>query len=488
MALVVATLVPDTPDEVPQASGSFDVLEVRLDHLEPSQAREAVEAAQRPVLAACRRAEDGGENDLAGSERRERLLAALDAGAALVDVERDADFREELAHQARRRQATTIVSDHLDHTPPSDAALKRLFKMAPDADVVKLATQPDTPRDVHALVDLALTARDLGTPFTVMGLGDATLRGLAAPLGMALVYAGLDDSVPGQLPADLQARLPTQPAQPSPGEDYVLLGHPVDHSLSPRMQHAAFDRLDADATYRLVDVAPDHLDGVLDMLRRTADGGNATSPHKRALFEACDRITDTASACEAANTFRVEDDQLHGHMTDGLGAIDALRHADERVDGRRSLVIGAGGTARAIAHALAGRGAKVAIANRTADKAQRLAKRVDGDAIAFEEAAIADWATPDALVVNATPVDPPVPDDALAHATAFDCNYGHRARLAHRAMQLGTDPITGLELLVHQGVRSLAFWREVPDDVPLVGPMRTAAKTGALERRHGGDH
>lgn len=490
MVLVVTTFIPGSEGKLPSLEGiPADVLELRLDRVPPDVVDDLLAQADRPVLAACRRQEDGGREPLEEDQRRQRLQAALDAGADLVDVERDAPFRDEIQQAAQRANAHVIVSDHdTTGTPSVDELLDRIEAMRPGADVVKIATHVDDDGDVGRLIQAAIRAPRLGVPFALMGLQDRTLRALAGPLGMALVYAAPagDQAAPGQLPVDMQSQLPRTPTTPEGSEDYVLLGHPVSHSLSPRMQNAAFHHEGVPARYRLVDVPPDRLDVALEGLAATGTrGGNTTAPHKTQLYEACDRRTETAEACQAVNTFRFEDGRLHGHMTDGLGLVDALTTNGHTIQNRDVLLLGAGGTAKAAAHALSENGASLVLANRTRSKAKRIAQRLDAEHLPLEEDALGSAIGKGTIVVNATPVDPPVPDAVLPDAVAFDANYGHRARFAQRARDQGASVLDGLSLLTHQGVRSLAFWLDRSLDEDTLGIMQTAARTGALEKAYG---
>ncbi len=436
------------------------------------------------MLATCRRADDGGHAPLSEDDRRDRLDRAIEAGARLVDIEHDAPFRDEIQSAAHRAHAHIVVSHHdTAGTPSVDEMLDTLAGMQDGADVVKLATAADTREDVNRLLEAALQAPRLGTPFALMGLQDTLLRGLAGPLGMSLVYAATEDPLaPGQLPAKLQARLPKRPPAPDGHEDYVLLGHPVSHSLSPPMQNAAFRHLGEPARYRLADVPPKKLDATLEgMAAMGTRGGNTTAPHKQALFDACDEVTDHAQACQAVNTFRYRDGRLQGHMTDGIGLVDALAAHDEDLRERRVLLIGAGGTGKAAAHALTRAGAELVIANRTPETAKRLADREGATAVPLQEPALADAIHDETLLVNATPVDPPVPDAALPNVIVFDANYGPRAKLAHRARGQAARVLDGLSLLTHQGLASLSYWLDRDVDEDILNVMTTAARTAALE-------
>lgn len=492
MVVLVTTLLPERPGDLAGADAlAADVLELRLDGLDADQVATAVGAVARPVLASCRRHEDGGQAKLDEDERHRRLSAAVQAGASLVDVEQDAPFREALTNEAHGRGADVVVSHHdLEGTPDPSAALTLLRACRGSADIVKLATKVNGPTDVQALFETSLRAPTLGVPFAVMGVGDSALRASAGPLGMALVYTAPGSvAVPGQLAVGLQRALPRAPPPPEGFRDYVLLGEGIAHSLSPRMQNAAFSWLGEPARYRPLELTSEQLARTFDVFEDLGvAGGNVTSPHKGSVFERCAELTPAAEEARAVNTFRFEGGRVHGHTTDGLGAIQALAARGHTLADRRVVVVGAGGTARAAAHAFVKAGAEVVWSNRTASKAERPAKELGTATVAFDETALADALTPGSVLFNATPVDLPIADDVLAAVTVFDATYGPRkAALARRAELAGARALDGLDLLVHQGDLALRFWLDLAADQDLLGVMSCAARTGALEARYGRD-
>ncbi|MDX1610982.1 MAG: type I 3-dehydroquinate dehydratase, partial [Candidatus Thermoplasmatota archaeon] len=437
MALIVTTLLPETAADVIGGDRlACDLLEIRLDSLDPQDIEKSIQGVQTPVLASCRREADGGVQALDEDTRHQRLQAALAAGADLVDVEHDAPFREDLQQEALEAGAQVIVSEHdLTGTPTPEEAMARLEGMQGKADIIKLATRAERPEDVQFLFETALKAPTLGTPFTIMGVGDATLRACAGPLGMALVYTSPGRAqVPGQLSVALQRTLPKHPPPPEGFRDYVLLGYPVRHSLSPMMQNAAFSHLGEGARYRLQNLSPEKLEAGFGGLKALGvAGGNVTSPHKGAVYELCDEVRPVADAARAVNTFRLEDDIVSGTNTDGKGIVKALTERGEALDDRTVLLAGAGGTARAAAHALTGAGAHLTLANRTAEKAQDLAREVGAEHVPLDPDALTKALPEGALLVNATPVDLAIPDEVLARTMVFDATYGPgKAALARR--------------------------------------------------------
>ncbi|MGH9068199.1 MAG: shikimate dehydrogenase [Acidimicrobiales bacterium] len=182
-----------------------------------------------------------------------------------------------------------------------------------------------------------------------------------------------------------------------------VIGAPVRHSLSPRLHNAAFAALGLDWAYLAFPVAPDQVGAALAaVLALGLAGLNVTMPHKAAVVPLCDRISPTVEALGAANTLVARDGELAAESTDGPGFLDALRTGHGfRPEGRRALVVGAGGAARAVILALAGAGAsEVVVVNRTRARAEAAAA-LAGTAGRVGEPAEADGAD---LVVNATPL------------------------------------------------------------------------------------
>ena len=297
---------------------------------------------------------------------------------------------------------------------------------------------------------------------------------------------------------------------------FCLLGDPVAHSLSPKIHARAFALLGVDAVYAPCRVAADGLPQAVAGLRALgAAGFNVTVPHKGAAVALCDRVSQEAGRIGGVNCVqRSEDGQLVGHNTDAPGLLRALRGVD--LDGARAVVIGAGGSARAAALALATRVASLAIVNRSEDKARSLAAlcRAAGcsaeaapleavrsaslvvhcttvglgtDELPFDPALLAPGATLVDLVYSATGPTalvravraragepPPRPGDAARSGQT--ARPGDAARPGHAVR--APRAIDGLEVLVHQAIASLEIWLGRPQLGELDGlyaPLREAA-------------
>ena len=155
-----------------------------------------------------------------------------------------------------------------------------------------------------------------------------------------------------------------------------IIGHPIGHTLSPVLHNFAGEYLKIPLNYSAYDIAPDNLERAMDGVRALGiDGLNVTIPHKREVMKYLDDITDTAQRVGAVNTITRQGDKLIGHNTDSYGFIQSIReNAGVELSGKKIVVYGAGGAARAVVFGLAKQTATtVIIVNRTESNAVRLA-------------------------------------------------------------------------------------------------------------------
>jgi shikimate dehydrogenase len=261
----------------------------------------------------------------------------------------------------------------------------------------------------------------------------------------------------------------------------AVLGHPVSHSRSPAMQTAALAELGLGRSwsYEAIEVAPEHFEALVGSLPDDGFAGvNVTVPHKLAALALATEASDAAREIGAANTLTFDRGAVRADNTDAVGITAAI---GEALAGRRALVLGAGGSARAAVWALRTAGAQVSIWNRTEAKAEALATE-------FEvHRGIRDFE----LLVNATTMGleqassrPPGPEDLKAlpldadsiteRQVVVDLVYGpHETALASTARGRGARVIDGLEVLVHQGAASLRIWTGLD---PPIDTMRRAAR------------
>ena len=255
-----------------------------------------------------------------------------------------------------------------------------------------------------------------------------------------------------------------------------IIGYPLGHSLSPRFQQAALDHLGLDVRYEAWETSPDALSQRIASVRsEECLGANVTVPHKEAVIPLLDALDEEASLVEAVNTIVHRDGRLLGYNTDGMGFLRALDSAGFDPQGAGVLLLGAGGAARAVAFALARHGAaSLYIANRTLERAQRLATAVNAiapiaTAHPLAEDAFAEIAGAYVLVVNTTSVGmrhsetegaSPFPRRLLApHLLVNDLVYNPlETLLLQEARAVGARALGGLAMLVEQGAAAFELW------------------------------
>lgn len=280
---------------------------------------------------------------------------------------------------------------------------------------------------------------------------------------------------------------------------YVVVGNPVAHSRSPAI-HAAFSRQTGEAVQYDRLEAP--LDAFADTVRQfLADGGlgfNVTVPFKLEAYDLADRLTPRAEAAGAVNTMWIEDGLIHGDNTDGIGLVrDIQDNLDVLLEGRRILLLGAGGAAMgAMLPLIECRPSRIVVANRTASKA---ADMVEQFVEAADQYGVELWAGGlDALgalsddeacdvVINASASSlqgelPPVPEFLLGEGVlAYDMMYGARPTvfMAHAA-KCGAQTSDGLGMLVEQAAEAFYNWRGVrPSTAPVLAELRAALQAEA---------
>ncbi|GAC1415524.1 MAG: shikimate dehydrogenase [Actinomycetota bacterium] len=254
-----------------------------------------------------------------------------------------------------------------------------------------------------------------------------------------------------------------------------IIGHPVDHSLSPLIHNAAFAATGLNWRYLAFDVQPGSLSDAITGLRAlNVAGANVTMPHKQAVIELVDEITDDARAIGAINTIaRSEDDELRlvGYNTDGEGFLRFLSGtAGVQPAGSTVLLLGAGGSARALSVALGHSGASVVVSARRHSQAQHVALLGRGTAVGWESRNEAAQSAH--VIVNATPVSmaeptPSATDNSeLLQVSSF--HHGHvvvdlayvpaESAFLANARKAGANPFNGIGMLVAQAALSFTLW------------------------------
>lgn len=251
---------------------------------------------------------------------------------------------------------------------------------------------------------------------------------------------------------------------------YGILGNPVSHSLSPLMHNAAFATIEADAAY-LPFPSPDIETAITGIRALGIQGASVTIPHKEQVMQLLDTIDPVAQKIGAVNTVVRKGETLSGFNTDWEGATRAL---EEKISlrNRKVVILGAGGSARAIGFGMQERGADFVLASRTEARGKALADVLSCPWISLNES---EELKGD-ILINATSVgmqpnvdNSPVPATILYQfKVVMDIVYAPlKTRLLQEAEEAGCEIINGLEMLLYQGVAQFEMWtgKSAPVDI-----------------------
>ena len=457
-----------------RATALADVVELRLDCLEPQHVSAAVSDLSNfpcPVILTFRPSEQGGYRDLS---REERLAfwktQALRGDAVWWDLEVD------LAHDLSPDWSRTIISHHdFSGVPPDLEKIYEQLAQTP-ARVIKIAVKAYEIVDCIPVFELIDRACSEGREVIASAMGNAGIatRILGPSRGGFLTYGSLDDdsaTAPGQVNARTLRSLYNIDAINSETMVCGLVGQPAMHSVSPHIHNAAFAHEGVDGVY-----LPFEVDDVKSFIKRMVHpltrelnwnlrGLSVTAPHKQTVMECLDWLAPEAKEIGAVNTVVVEKDRLLGYNTDAAGFIDPLRKRIGSLGGKQVAIIGAGGASRAAVWALKHEGANVMVFVRDVSKVNFPCKPL----------ASASFKAYD-LVVNATPVAPVTPEQLRGARWVYDLVYNPiETKLLYDAREAGCQTLGGLEMLVAQAKFQFELWT---GKKPSEAIMYEAALTG----------
>ncbi|XP_062084611.1 bifunctional 3-dehydroquinate dehydratase/shikimate dehydrogenase, chloroplastic-like isoform X2 [Humulus lupulus] len=477
---IMAESVDEMLDQMRKANElGADLVEIRIDFLNNFSPRQDLEILIKqsplPALITYRPVWEGGQYKGDEIKRREALLMALEVGADYIDIEL------KVAHEffnfiqgKKPEKGLIIVSSHNYENTPSVEEIGDLVAkiQATTADIVKIATTAqditDSARIFQVLVHCEL-------PFIGLVMKEKGLisRILSAKFGGYLTFGSLEAGVvsaPGQPTIkDLLDLYNFRQIGPDT-KVHGVIGNPIGHSKSPHLYNAAFKSVGFNGIY-----IPLLVDSVENFLNTYSSpdfvGYSYTIPHKENGLKCCDEVDPVAKAIGAISCMirRPTDGNLIGYNVDYLGAIaaieDGLRElkstnglSGSPLAGKLFVVIGAGGAGKALAYGGKEKGARVVIANRTYDKAKKLASKVGGEAITLAE--LENFHPEDDMILaNATSVgmkpmidDTLIPKKALKHySLVFDAIYTPKlTRLLREAQESGAAVVYGTEMFINQ--------------------------------------
>ncbi len=444
------------------AENGAPLVELRLDWLKRTpELQRLLTDRPTPVIVTCRRPEELGKWRGTEEQRQTLLRQAIVLGAEYVDLE--IDIAEQIP---RYGQTKRIISYHNFKETPDD--LEEIYEQMEkqDADYLKLATMANAPEDNIRLLALCAQA-EIPTIAFCMGEMGVPSRILCGKYGSPWTYATFSSErvlAPGQLSYEDMRDIYHYDEIKEDTRVFGVLGDPVGHSYSPLLHNAAFRHEGLNAVYLPLRVPSDVLLSTLSEFEKLdIEGYSVTIPHKEQVLAFTRYHDPSVKDCNAANTlFRDDRGKWFAANTDYPAALTALNQAleiknltDAQLAGKKVLMLGAGGAAKAIGLAVVRSGAGLTIANRSKKRGKELAEALNCQHTNWENrgAVYAD------ILINCTPVgmfphmeETPFPQNWLRDdMLVFDTIYNpENTLLLKQAREHQCYTLSGLEMFVLQ--------------------------------------
>ena len=440
-----------------------ELIELRLDWLQgtPDLAMLLNDRPTATVLT-IRRLQDRGKWRGTEAERQNLLRAAIVAGVEYIDLEDDIAGKIPRYGKTKR-----IVSHHnFDETPDNlEEIHQRMAGL--DHDIVKIVTMANSMSDCVRMLKLVSEAKVPTVGFCMGEFGTIT-RILCGKYGAPFTYASFSserEMAPGQISFQQMKKLYRYDQINSKTKVFAVVGDPIGHSLSPLIHNSSFIHEKQDAVYVALRIPAKGLRRAInDLQLLEIKGYSVTIPHKEEAVKCANYSDDAVKQCGAANTLYQDDrNAWFATNTDFEAALNSIRSGlsengldgSDILNGKRVLLLGAGGVARGITYGLIKSGAIVTITNRTKTKAEELAKHFGCQFVSWENRG-ADFYD---ILVNCTPVgmypnmdETPFPSHWLRdNMLVFDTIYKPESTLLiKQGKERGCKTVSGLEMFVLQ--------------------------------------
>jgi 3-dehydroquinate dehydratase / shikimate dehydrogenase len=453
---VVGPTMKEAFAQVAQSSPYANAFEFRLDMIHEPPMSLLFSSTKKTIVATCRPVWEGGEFAGGEGDRMEILHAASSVGADFVDIELKTErhLRQEFIDS--RKNQKVILSSHLFEWKRIDAAKQYKRMRSVGAEVIKFAYMARDAADMrHAFEFLNLARRDKQNAVAIaMGEFGEASRVLYKRFGGWATFASTEDgksSAPGQLSASESKYLYCCESISPKTKIFGVIGNPLKQSKGIHLHNPLFHKAKCDAVYCRFPVINARL--FMQHVAPMLTGFSVTLPHKQMMLKFVDRVDKPSKAIGAINTVVRKNGKWLATNTDAPGALDAIE-SKAQVNGKKVLIVGAGGAARAIAYEAKLRGAIIFITNRSDKKAKQLANEFGTFHVRKNQLRANQFD----VIVNATSVgmtpkvnQSPLRQSILKNAIVFDAVYNPPVtKLLKDAKRAGATIIQGTEMYVNQ--------------------------------------
>lgn len=478
---VFARAADELTREVKRASEIADVVELRIDSLDPDQIepflekfRQELQFSGHRFLITFRPKEQGGFREITLQERDEFWCNCNDSFWG-------ADFEEDVLEDSALWLGENVIASHHDFED-APANIKQIYDRLRASSprstevIFKLAVQTDDISDGLPLWELLKNTEKGSLIPVAMGEAGKWTRIMGPAFGAPLTYASLEtgkENAPGQISVRDMVEVYRVKELTEKTKVYAIIGDPVSKSLSPVIHNAAFRDGNIDAVFLPMEVKDLNrfMRAFIPQSGLNFGGLAVTMPHKETIIPYLDEIDDTARAIGAVNTVKFERGKLLGYNTDAYGVIGPLKEAYGDLKDANVAILGSGGAARACVYALKKEGADIVIYARNFKKAEVLANTFGVDADALLELYPPGFD----IVINATSSGMRVGEGPILTAAeldsceedglklVFDLITRHpETPLIREAKIAGISTIGGVDMLIAQGLKQFEIWTGLP--------------------------
>jgi 3-dehydroquinate dehydratase / shikimate dehydrogenase len=451
-------------EQIASAPAVADILELRLDLIADPDLNVLFDSASLPVIATCRSKIDGGQFKGQEEARIQLLRDALRADYVDIEVSTPRELLQPFLEGVD--PSKIILSYHdFSHTPEDFNPLYDAMCELP-GDIIKIVTYARDLHDNLKMFDLLKRAKQENKKLIGLCMGDlGEISRVLSPLfGGFLTFGSLEtgqESAPGQMPAKTLKDIYRVNTARSDFKIYGVIGNPVSKSQGYLVHNKAFEEKGSSDIY--VSFRVDNVEKFFHGYKDFFSGLSVTMPAKEQIIPLLDRIDETAGKIGAVNTVVKEGSDWVGYNTDCSGAISALE-ACTTLQGKNILILGSGGTAKAIGYGVKEKGGRLTVTyNKNKERGESLAKELGCDLVYARDAGI----RPIDVLINCSPVgmspnvnESPFPArDFKEGMVVFDSVYNPlETRLLREAKAAGCTVIPGSELFINQAARQFELW------------------------------
>jgi 3-dehydroquinate dehydratase/shikimate dehydrogenase len=469
---VCAKTATELIENIKRAEESADVIEARFDCLDAEEMQKGLTnlpGTDKILLGTFRPREQGGMREISKEERQ--IFWQKTGSINWADIEPD------LVKELSTNNISKVICSHHDFQEVPQN-LEKIYESLKEtgADIIKIAVHTNDVSEGLPIWKLLKKAKRESKKFIPVAMGEAGkwTRILGLAYGAPMTYAALEtgkEVAPGQISAEELRDVYRIKELNEETEIYGVIGAPIGHSLSPRMQNAAFKAEGLNAV--LVPFEIKDLDSFITRFLPESElnikGFAVTIPHKQAVIKYLHEIDETAQKIGAVNTVKIVDGKLYGYNTDAAGFITPLKNNYGKLNGAKTSILGAGGAARACVYALRNAGAEVTVFARDIKKATPLASEFGVELMQLPVTGYGLPFTGFDIVVNATPLgmkgefsgQSPAAFSQLKNVSVvYDLVYNPSVTNFIKEAEKAAVPtvIGGLDMLVEQGREQFKIW------------------------------